>query len=75
VTGWLDYVPSCITAQQTTTTSVSADGNSVSVPGFTGLTIVLGLMMGMSILVIRKCRKQESGRHVISRNALRADFI
>jgi hypothetical protein len=70
VTGWLDYVPYCIAAQQTTTTSASANGNSVSVPGFTGLTIILGLIMGISILVVRKCRKQESGRHLISGNAL-----
>ncbi len=69
VTGWLDYVPYCITAQQTTK-SVSADGNSVPVPGFTGLTIILGLMIGISILVIKKCRKQESGRHLVSRNAV-----
>jgi hypothetical protein len=67
VTGWLDYVPYCITAQQTPTTSASAEGNSVSVPGFTVLTIVLGLMMGVSILVVRKRRKQESGRYLIPR--------
>jgi hypothetical protein len=70
VTGWLDYVPYCITAQQTTTTSASADGNSVPVPGFTDLTIILGLIIGISILVIRRCRRQGSGRRLISRNAL-----
>jgi hypothetical protein len=54
VTGWLDYVPYCITAQQTTATSASAAGNSGSVPGFPVLSIILGLMMGTSILVVRK---------------------
>jgi len=62
VNGWLDYVPYCITAQQTTTTSASKEGNSGSVPGFPVLSIILGLMMGTSILVIRKHRKQESER-------------
>ncbi len=57
VTGWLDYVPYCINAQQTTTTSASAEGNSGSVPGFPVLSIILGLMMGASVVVIRKRRK------------------
>ena len=57
VTGWLDYMPYCITAQQTTSTSASAKGNSGSVPGFPVLSIILGLMMGASVVVIRKRRK------------------
>ncbi len=62
VTGWLDYTQSCVVAQQVTTASASAEGNSGSVPGFSVLSIILGLIMGISILVIRKRRKQESGR-------------
>jgi len=57
VTGWLDYVPYCITAEQMTTTSTSAEGNSVSVPGFPILSLILGLLIGVSILVLARKRK------------------
>jgi len=61
VSGWLDYTPEyCITTLLTTASSGSSLGN-IKILGFTALPVILGLMIGLSILGIRRySRKRES---------------
>ena len=62
VTGLLDYaVGYCINPQLTTTTSPTpTEGNSTpALPGFPALAIILGLLTGLSIMLINKRRVRD----------------
>jgi hypothetical protein len=56
VSGLLDYTQQyCVTTPLTTTSSSSIGGNpSLTIPGFTAVAVILGLLMGLSFLVARR---------------------